>query len=455
MFLAKSRGTSESHSKLQEISASPAAAAHQFVNASTPALGPTASSTDAPPVHSKQQPGPADTPAHEDLQTTSTIASPSPAVSGLPSSPFPLRAAHASIFSSPLTGSSAAASCAGDTALLSAQVADLRRRLAECERDKDFSSQEHSTRMREALDAAAASRLELQGLRDQAFEDNEALRFQHEQASDSLRADMMRLQQANDSLQAEKSGVEQRLLSIEATLTDALSRLDAAQQELLEQAALRERARAREEELQSIITTQTQEMSSWSSKHNSSLAALQQCECDFQEKMQATAMAHTQEANDLRSQITVLSAELKDHLSVSTELQREIEALRNACNEKASDDCNAAAAEVIKLRALLQESSDVAAVSLSKLQSDCASSEHELADARHQLAASQAAVAEAHLRECDLNLQVQALQSQLTRKLKDIQEQKSVLSSPVAASPGGDPVALDASTRRAAEIERK
>jgi chromosome segregation ATPase len=451
MFLAKSRGTSESHSKLQETSASPAAAAQQSVNSSTPSLGPTASSTGAPPLPSKLQPAPSDAPAHEDLQTTSTIAPPSPAATGLPSSPFPVRAAHASIFSSPLTGSSAAASSAGDTALLSAQVADLRRRVAECERDRDLSSQEHSTRMREALDAAAASRLELQGVRDRAFEDNEALRFQHEQASDSLRADIARLQQANDSLQAEKSGVEQRLLCIEATLTDALSRRDAAQEELLEQAALRERASAREEELQTIITTQTQEISSWSSKYNSSLAALQQCECDFQEKIQA----HTQEANALRSQITVLSAELKDHLSLSTELQREIEALRNARNEKANDDCNAAAAEVMKLRALLQESSDVAAVSLSKVQSDCASKEHELDDARHQLAASQAAVAEAHLRECDLNLQVQALQSQLTRKLKDIQEQKSVLGSPVAASPGGDSVALDASTRRAAEIERK
>jgi hypothetical protein len=455
MFLAKSRAASEVQTKPRESAlsnaTSSAAAAHEdgALGSAPDAPAPSSGAPSAPPTPLIP---PSDELAFEHALNVPSGTSLAP---GLPSTPIHRHAAHVSIFSSPLA--SPQASSAADTALLSAQLLDLRRRLAECERDKDASSREHASSMREALDAAAAVRLELQHVRDQNFEDSEALRFQHQQALDVLGDENMRLQQANCALQAAKADIEQRSFVIETELEDTKSRLEVAQKELSEQTALCSRSHARQEELQSVISAQTREISSLSSSHSSSLVAFQQRECDFQEKIRLEGAGHEQEVGDLRSQIATLSSELQRHKSALTlsSLQQESEISRSSCIAKCDGECAAAAAEVAALQLLLQQSADNAAVSLSKLQSDCNIKEQELAAARQQLVTHQAALAAADARQSNLNLQVQSLQVQLSHAInKEIQERTTSSSSSALASPG-DSTALELANRRIAEIERK
>jgi chromosome segregation ATPase len=310
------------------------------------------------------------------------------------------------------------------------------------------------------MDAAAAVRLELQEFRAQTFEDSEALRFQHEQALDSLTAENERLQHAAHSSQSAQAVVEQRLHKIELELADAASRLEVAQIKLSEQTAACSRAQAREAELQSITRTQLQEISALQDQHSASLIAFQQRERDWEDKIQSNGTAHSQELGDLRSQIAILSADVQRYRSASSSLQQqqqqhqEEENLRSACNSKLHDDYVSAAAEATKLRSLLQELSENAAVSLSKLQSECSVKEQELAAARHELVASQAAVTEANLRESNLNSQLQSLQAQLSQTNIQIQDQKNIMSSPAPASLG-DSTALELCNRRVADMERK
>ena len=456
MFLAKNRGPGETQSKPQEAavststsaSASAAAAALQPRDSIAPALESTLAATIAP--SSKLQPGASVAHALEPAPAITIALSPTPTDPGPHSFPSPVRTSHASIFSSPLTCPSPAASAAGDTALLSAQVVDLRRRLAECERDKDISSHQHAISLREASEAAAAVRLELQSVREQAFEESEALRFQHQQEVDSLGAETLRLQHITKLSEAARADAEQRLHLIEGKLADAMSSLEAAQEKLLGQAAVCSGAQAHQEELQVIVEGQAQEISAWDSRHRSLLIAFQQLECSLQDTVAAQDNAHQAEAHDLRSQITKLSAELESSNSLLSKLKLDHEASQSQCS-----GTNSSEAEVTKLRSLLQESSDRAAISICKLQSECSRKEQELAVALHELAASHAAVAEANHKESNLNLQVQSLQLQLVQRNKDIQEQKAVhLSTPTPASPG-DSTALEVSTRRIAEIERK
>ncbi len=425
------------------ITTSSASAVHQLDCCSrSTVVSAVDASTDPSPAPSKPLFAPSDAPAFEHSLTNPSNSS---EVSGLPSSPIPRHYADTSIFNSPLT--SPAASSAGDTTLLSAQVVDLRRRLAECERDKDARSREYDMIIQQALDAAAAVRLELQEVRDRSFEDSESLHFQHQQALGSLNSENLRLQQTIDSSQAMKEVIAERLHAIEAELVDTTSRLEAAQCKLSEQTALCLLAQARQEELQLVITTQMQEISTLGSRHSSSLIAFQQRECDLQDKIQADGIAHKEEVNGMRSQIATLSTELQHHKSALSSLHQEIEISRSTYNAKSNDDSNAASTEVAKLRLLMQESSDNAAVLISKLQSDFNTKEQELV-------ASQAAVTESNRRESSLQQQVELLLSQLSQKNQNAQEQKAVLSSPAFASPG-DSTALEVSTRRVAEIERK
>lgn len=307
------------------------------------------------------------------------------------------------------------------------------------------------------MEAAAAVRLELQEFRAQAFEDSEALRFQHEQALEGLAAENVRLQHAAHSSQAAHAAVEQRLHKIELERADAASRLEAAQINLSEQTAA---AQAREAELQSITRTKLQEISALHDQHTSSLTVLQQRERDLEDKIQSDGAAHSQELCELRSLIANLSAEVERHRSASSSLQQqqqqqqEEENLRRACDAKLNDDYVSAAAEATKLRSLLQELSENAAVSLSKLQSECSMKEQELAAARRELVTSQAAVAEANLRESNLNSQLQSLHAQLSQTNNQIQEQKSSVYSPAPASLG-DSTALELCNRRVADMERK
>ena len=451
MFLAKNRGASEVQSKHQEavasVNDSSAAAAQPSLSSSAPAAQ-SALAESAEPPHPPSQPQP----THSDA----LIALHAPVILGLPASPIPLRATHASIFSSPSAGSSPAASSACDTALLSAQVIDLRRRLSECERDKDGMSREHTIRMQEALDAAAALRLELQAARDQAFEDSEALRVQHQQALDNVGVEISHLQHSANLSKSEKVSNDQRLHLIEGKLADAMSRLEVAQEKLTEQAALCTRSQARAEELQLKIANQTQEISSWDAKLKLSLITFQQRECELQDIIQTDCIAHKQVVDDLRSHNALLSTELKASNSNLLLLQTEIDNLRRSCRVQSVDDSISAVneAEIAKLRSLLQESTDNSAIDLSKLQSECILKEQHLAAVRHELILSQAAVAEAANIESNLKFQLQSLQLQLNQKQKDIQEQKSVVSSPALLSPG-DSTALEASTRRTTDIERK
>jgi hypothetical protein len=451
MFLAKSRGNSEAQLKSQEAAnlvSNLSASATPHVD-SLGASAPHATLAEsAHPIPAPVKPQPALSDAH--------IQSPAAAVPVDFASPVALRAAHASIFSSPVTCSSPSATSAGDTALLSAQVVDLRRRLAECEREKDANSHEHAIRIREALEKADELRLELQEARDQAFEDSEALRVLHHQALDSLGAEISRMKVDADTAHSQKTCDAQRLHSIEAKLAEALSRLDIAQQEHLEQTTLCSRAQAREEELKCIVNEQTKEISSASTRLNASLSAFQQRERELLDRIQFDSAAHLQVVADLQSHIATLSTDLKDSKTTISILQEEIEGLRNSSNTKpVADSISAAAeAEVAKLRCLLQESTDKSAIELSKLQAESNLKEQQLAFARHELMASQAAITEATIRESNLKLQVQSLQFQLNQNKSDIQVQKSSVSSPAMFLPG-DSSASEVSSRRVADIERK
>ena len=449
MFLAKNRAPGEAQSKTQEACTPIAAATLQSGDSIATALESTLAASTAPSfTPSKQQQETSVAPALEPAPVIPIIPLLAPTDSGLYSSPSPFRSSHASIFSSPLNYPSPAASAAGDTALLSAQVVDLRRRLADCERDKDVGSHQHAISLREASEAAAAVRLELQSVREQAFEEGEALRFQHQQELDNLGADILRLRHTTELSQAARADAEQRLHLIDCKLADAASSLKVAQEKLLGQEALCSGAQAREEELQSIIATQAQEISSWDARHSSFLTAFQQRECNLQDIVAAKDIAQA-EADDLRSQMTKLSAELESSHSLLSKLQHEHQVLRSQCHGAVSDG-----AEVTKLRSLLQESSDNAAMSLSKLQSECSKKEQDLAAAIHELATSHAAFDAANHKESNLNLQVQSLQLQLLQKNKEIQELKAVhvhLSTPSH----GDSTSLEVSARRISEMERK
>lgn len=384
------------------------------------------------------------------------VQSPAPAVPRVPAPPSPLHVTHASIFSSPSNCSSPADTAAGDTALLSAQVIDLRRRLAECERVKDTNSDEHAIRMREALEESAALRLELQEVRDQAFEDSEALRVVHQRALDNLAAEILQLKLDADLSQSQKRCDAELLHSFEAKLADALSRLEVAQEKLLEQTTRCSRSQAREEELQFIIANQNQEISSKDISFHSSLAELQLRERELHEKIHNDSLMHEQVVADMQSQIATLATELNNSKSSVSILQSDIERLLNLSYTKPVDDSDSAAAEaeVTKLRFLLQDSSDKSVIELSKLQAECNLKEEQLSVARLELIASQAAVAEATTRESNLKLQVQSLQSQLNQNKIDIQVQKCAVSSPAVFSPG-DSTVLEISSRRVADIERK
>jgi hypothetical protein len=456
MFLAKNKGASEVQSKSLEETAtsasnSSATTAPNLASPGAPVSQSTffSESVDHTPVPLQHQP------SHSDA----LVQSLAPAAPGIPASPIPTRASHAShasIFSSPLTCSSPAAVSAGDTALLSAQVIDLRRRLADCERDKDANSHEHAIRMREALEEVSVLKIELQGVRDQAFEESEALRVLHQQALQIMGAEISRLKLDANVSHSQIDGDAQQLHAIEEKLADSDSRLEVAQEKLLEQTTLCSRAQARVEELQSIITNQSQEISSLDNRLNSSLVTFQQRERDLEHKIHTDSLSHMQVVADLQSHITILEAELKDCKLAMSTLQQEIEILRDSSKFKTFDDSISAAAEAekTKLHFLLQESIDKSTTELSKLRAESDLKEEQLSAARLELIASHAALSEATSRESNLMLQVQSLQLQLNQNKMDVQVQKSAVSSPAILS-SGDSTALEVSSRRVADIERK
>jgi chromosome segregation ATPase len=337
--------------------------------------------------------------------TASCEAPPAPAAAAAaaaapPASPIARSAPSAPAFSSPLSCPSPAAHAAAETALLSTQVADLRRRLAECERDRDAAVNGQSVSARDALEAAACARLELQGVRDQCFEECEALRFQYQQMLDDASAEVVQLQQSCDAFQAEKVSVEQRLLSAESKLADAISRLATATEDRSQQALLLREAKAREDDLQRVVALKTQEASTLELQLSAALAAVEQRERELQESIASERDDFRREFNALQTRIASLSAELEQSRSSASCMQQELDAVRSFHSQPSE-----------QLELQLQELTQRAAVSLSKAQSESSLKDLQLASTHQQLSACQAALSECSKREQSLNLQIQALQS--------------------------------------------
>jgi chromosome segregation ATPase len=322
------------------------------------------------------------------------------AVAAPPASPIARSAPSAPAFSSPLSCPSPAAHAAAETALLSTQVADLRRRLAECERDRDAAVNGQSVSARDALEAAACARLELQGVRDQCFEECEALRFQYQQMLDNASAEVVQLQQSCDAFQAEKVSAQQRLLSAESKLADAISRLATATEDRSQQALLLREAKAREDDLQRVVALKTQEASTLELQLSAALAAVEQRERELQESIASERDDFRREFNALQTRIASLSAELEQSRSSASCMQQELDAVRSFRSQPSE-----------QLELQLQELTQRAAVSLSKAQSESSLKDQQLASTHQQLSACQAALSECSKREQSLNLQIQALQS--------------------------------------------